>query len=405
MAQPLPVDEALQRLLAGVEPLGSEQVPLAEAVGRVLASDLHARRTQPPFPASAMDGYAVRAEDIATLPAYLRPAGESVAGKRYSGTLQPGEAVRIFTGAPVPEGADTILLQEDAIVHEDGRIEATEATARGRHIRKAGLDFSEGEKLLAAGRVLDAAALALAAAANHPVLDVARTPVVAILATGTELVAPGATPGPDQIVASNTYAIMALVQQAGGRSIDLGIVSDDLGALDDAIRRARESGADILVTLGGASVGDHDLVKDALGAAGMELDFWKIAMRPGKPLMYGRLGELRVLGLPGNPVSSIVCGHLFLKPLVAALTGQAYEHDIRSAVLGTPMGANESRRDYVRAVVASAEHHGDQLVATPFPTQDSSMLKTLAEANALIIREPHAPPADAGDPCKVLMLR
>lgn len=405
MAQLLPVDEALQRLLAGVEPLGSEQVSLAEAVGRVLASDLHARRTQPPFPASAMDGYAVRAEDIATLPAYLRPAGESVAGKRFSGTLQPGEAVRIFTGAPLPEGADTILLQEDAIVHEDGRIEATEATARGRHIRKAGLDFSEGEKLLAAGRVLDAAALALAAAANHPVLDVARKPVVAILATGTELVAPGATPGPDQIVASNTYAIMALVQQAGGRSIDLGIVSDDLGALDDAIRRARESGADVLVTLGGASVGDHDLVKDALGAAGMELDFWKIAMRPGKPLMYGRLGELRVLGLPGNPVSSIVCGHLFLKPLVAALTGQAYEHDIRSAVLGTPMGANESRRDYVRAVVASAEHHGDQLVATPFPTQDSSMLKTLAEANALIIREPHAPPADAGDPCKVLMLR
>ncbi|TWH33533.1 MULTISPECIES: gephyrin-like molybdotransferase Glp [unclassified Aminobacter] len=405
MAQLLPVDEALQRLLAGVEPLGSEQVSLAEAVGRVLASDLHARRTQPPFPASAMDGYAVRAEDIATLPAYLRPAGESVAGKRFSGTLQPGEAVRIFTGAPVPEGADTVLLQEDAIVHEDGRIEAMEATARGRHIRKAGLDFSEGEKLLAAGRVLDAAALALAAAANHPVLDVARKPVVAILATGTELVAPGATPGPDQIVASNTYAIMALVQQAGGRSIDLGIVSDDLGALDDAIRRARESGADVLVTLGGASVGDHDLVKDALGAAGMELDFWKIAMRPGKPLMYGRLGELRVLGLPGNPVSSIVCGHLFLKPLVAALTGQAYEHDIRSAVLGTPMGANESRRDYVRAVVASAEHHGDQLVATPFPTQDSSMLKTLAEANALIIREPHAPPADAGAPCKVLMLR
>lgn len=405
MAQLLPVDEALQRLLAGVEPLGSEQVSLAEAVGRVLASDLHARRTQPPFPASAMDGYAVRAEDIATLPAYLRPAGESVAGKRFSGTLQPGEAVRIFTGAPVPEGADTVLLQEDAIVHEDGRIEATEATARGRHIRKAGLDFSEGEKLLATGRVLDAAALALAAAANHPVLDVARKPVVAILATGTELVAPGATPGPDQIVASNTYAIMALVQQAGGRSIDLGIVSDDLGALDDAIRRARESGADVLVTLGGASVGDHDLVKDALGAAGMELDFWKIAMRPGKPLMYGRLGELRVLGLPGNPVSSIVCGHLFLKPLVAALTGQTYEHDIRSAVLGTPMGANESRRDYVRAVVASAEHHGDQLVATPFATQDSSMLKTLAEANALIIREPHAPPADAGDPCKVLMLR
>lgn len=405
MAQLLPVDEALRRLLADVGPLGLEQVPLADAIGRVLASDLHARRTQPPFPASAMDGYAVRAEDIATLPAYLRPAGESVAGKRFSGTLQPGEAVRIFTGAPVPEGADTILLQEDAIVHEDGRIEATEATAPGRHIRKAGLDFSEGEKLLAAGRVLDAAALALAAAANHPVLDVAREPVVAILATGTELVAPGAMPGPDQIVASNTYAIMALVKQAGGRSIDLGIVSDDLGALDDAIRRALESGADILVTLGGASVGDHDLVKDALGAAGMELDFWKIAMRPGKPLMYGRLGELRVLGLPGNPVSSIVCGHLFLKPLVAALTGQAYEHDIRSAVLGTPMGANESRRDYVRAVVASAEHHGDQLVATPFLTQDSSMLKTLAEANALIIREPHAPPADAGAPCKVLMLR
>lgn len=401
----LSVDEALERLLDGTVALPAEDVPLAEAAGRILAKDIVALRTQPPFPASAMDGYAVRAEDIATLPTTLRVTGESIAGKRFDGSLSAGEAVRIFTGAPVPPGADTVLLQEDTKVIGEGIVEPTESTARGRHIRCAGLDFEQGEMLLPAGRRLDAAALSLAAAANHARLPVVRKPLVAILATGTELVAPGTVPGPDQIVASNSFAIAALSQEVGADILDLGIEPDDLGRISAAVRRAFEVGADILVTLGGASVGDHDLVKEALASEGMELDFWKIAMRPGKPLMYGRLGEMRVLGLPGNPVSSIVCSHLFLRPLVAQLGGRTFAHDSRDAVLGIAMDANEKRRDYVRAIVAHAEKQGNVLVATPFAIQDSSMLKTLAEANALIIREPYAPAAEAGAPCKVLMLR
>lgn len=405
MAGLLPVDEAVRRLLDGAKPLPAEDVAIAEAAHRVLAADLIALRTQPPFPASAMDGYAVRADDIAQLPATLRVIGESIAGERFDGSISTGETVRIFTGAPVPDGADTILLQEDAEIVGDLLIEATESTAKGRHIRRAGLDFTAGDLLLTAGRVLDAAALSLAAAANHARLPVVRKPLVAILATGTELVTPGTDPDPDQIVASNSYGVAALAREIGADILDLGIEPDEVGSISAAIRRAVKAGADILVTLGGASVGDHDLVQKALAAEGMELDFWKIAMRPGKPLMYGRLGETRVLGLPGNPVSSIVCSHLFLRPLIARLAGRTYAHDIRDAVLGVGMGANEKRRDYVRAVVAMAEQQGGKLVATPFPTQDSSMLRTLAEANALIIREAHAPASDAGSACKVLMLR
>ena len=401
----LPVDEALARLLKGEGALPAEEIDLAEAAGRVLAQDVVSRRTQPPFPASAMDGYAVRGDDIASLPATLRVIGESIAGKRFDGPVSAGETVRIFTGAPVPDGADTILLQEDAKVLTDGYIEALEATAKGRHVRRAGLDFEADERLLPAGRRLDAAALSLAAAANHPRLAVVRAPLVAVLATGTELVAPGVEPGPDQIIASNGYGVAALSKEAGARTLDLGIVPDDLGLIRAAIRRAVDAGADILVTLGGASVGDHDLVQEALAGEGMTLDFWKIAMRPGKPLMYGRLREMRVLGLPGNPVSSLVCSHLFLKPLVARLAGMPHEPDIRDAVLGAPMEANQHRRDYVRAFVAHAEQQQGVFVATPFPVQDSSMLRTLADANALIIREPHAPEAKVGDPCKAMMLR
>lgn len=397
----IPVDEALARVLQDTAPLPGEEVGLTEAAGRVLAADIVAARAQPPFPASAMDGYAVRAADVASVPARLSLLGRSSAGRRFGGSVGPGQAVRIFTGAPVPDGADSILIQENARDLGDGTIEALETVGEGRHIRRAGLDFAAGQTVLAAGRRLDAPALSLAAAANRPRLAVVRRPVVAILATGDELVAPGSDPGPDQIVASNGPGVAALVGEAGGAVLDLGIVADDMVAIRAAIRRALEAGSDILVTLGGASVGDHDLVAAALAAENMTPGFWKIAMRPGKPLMFGRFGPVRVLGLPGNPVSSLVCSHLFLKPLVAALAGRTFAPDLRDATAGAPMKANDHRQDYVRAVAAMQD---GRLVATPFPTQDSSMLTTLAAANALIVRAPGDPAIAAGAACRVLML-
>lgn len=398
----LPVDEALERILAGLDRLAPETVPLAEAGGRVLAGPLRALRTQPPFDSSAMDGYAVRAADLAGVPARLRVIGESAAGKRYKGAIGPGEAVRIFTGAPLPEGADTILIQENARALDNGEIEAGESVAEGRHIRRAGLDFAEGDLVLDDGRALDAAALSLAAAANHATLPVVRRPLVAVMATGNELVLPGDEPGPDQIVASNAYGVAALARSDGAETVDLGIVRDDRQAIAQAVHKAREAGADVIVTLGGASVGEHDLVQGVLADEGMALDFWKVAMRPGKPLLFGRLDEVRVLGLPGNPVSSLVCAHLFVRPLVARLGGHVHNPDIRMARLASGLRENDQRRDYVRGTV---EPTPDGLLAQPFTSQDSSMLTALAQANALIIREPFAPAAAAGDGCRVLMMR
>lgn len=398
----VPVDEALARLLDDAEAGPAESVSLAEAAGRVLAEPVTALRTQPPFPASAMDGYAVRAADVAQVPARLKIIGEAPAGRQFTGTVGRNEAVRIFTGAPVPEGADTILIQENARVAGNGEIEAIETVAVNRHIRKIGLDFVEGEALLDKGRLLDAAALSLAAAANHPHLPVVKAPLVAVIATGDELLPPGSIPGPDQIIASNGYGVAAIAQTVGAKILDLGIVPDRPGLIAAAVKRALAADADVIVTLGGASVGDHDLIHDVLTGQGMTLDFWKIAMRPGKPLMFGRLGRTRVIGLPGNPVASLVCSHLFLKPLLAKLGGRPCAPDLRDAVLGTAMSANDLRQDYVRAAVVERD---GKLVATPFTIQDSSMLKTLAEANALIIRAPFAPVAAAGDACRVLMLR
>jgi molybdopterin molybdotransferase len=397
----LSVEDALKRLLADATPLGAETVPIAEAGERVLASPLVALRTQPPFPASAMDGYAVRAADLA-VGVRLQVIGEAPAGAPFAGGIGPGEALRIFTGAAVPEGADTILIQENANRLDPGTVEVLETVAAGRHIRRAGLDFAEGEALLDAGRVLDAAALSLAAAANHASVPVIRRPVVAVLATGDELLPPGSTPGPGQIIASNGYGVAAIARAAGADVVDLGIVRDDRVEMADRIGEALAAEADIIVTLGGASVGDHDLVNEVLTGQGMALDFWKIAMRPGKPLMFGRLGAARVVGLPGNPVSSLVCAHLFLKPLVARLAGRSAEPDIREATLAADMDANDSRQDYVRAAVGSRDR---RLVAKPFGTQDSSMLKILADANGLIVRPPHAPAAPAGTVVPVLMLR
>jgi molybdopterin molybdotransferase len=398
----IPVEDALARLLDGVAPCPAEDVALSEADGRVLAADVLARRRQPPFDASAMDGYAVRAADIATVPAQLETIGESQAGQRFDGTVGAGQAVRIFTGAPVPPGADTILLQEDAEVIGQGRIAAREATAAGRHIRVAGLDFELGDTLLHAGRELDPAALSLAASGNHPRVRVVGRPLVAILATGDELVAPGGDPGPDQIIASNAFGVAAMVRRAGGRVLDLGIVADERTIMRAAIDQAVEARPDIIVTLGGASVGDRDLVQEVMAGAGMELDFWKIAMRPGKPLMSGRIGSTRIIGLPGNPVSSLVCAQLFLVPLVTAMAGRRHRPDLRQAVLGVPVAANDHRRDYMRARI---DLDAMPPVVAPYPRQDSSMLSTLAEGNCLLLREPHAPAAAAGDPCTVLMTR
>lgn len=399
----LPVSEALQRLTADATRLGSERVSLEHAAGRILAEDIVALRTQPPFPASAMDGYAVRAIDVAVTGARLTVIGQAAAGHPFEGAVGENETVRIFTGAPVPAGADTVLIQEDARVLDNGSIETTATVQTGRHVRAAGLDFKEGDVVLRSGRVLDAAALALCAAANHASVSVARRPLVAILATGDELVPPGNETGPGQIIASNSYAIAALVRNAGAVSLDLGIVRDDRGDIAAALHKARDTGADVIVTLGGASVGDHDLVQSVFRDEGMTLDFWKIAMRPGKPLMFGTLGDMRILGLPGNPVSSIVCAHLFLVPLVRALQGAVHQPDVRQAILAAPMAANDSREDYVRAEFVRLEN--GTLSVKPFNVQDSSMLSAMAGANALIIRPPHAPEAGSGDMVEILVLR
>ena len=396
------VEEALRRVLASAEtPLGEEKVALDKAYGRVLARDLKALRTQPPFANSAMDGYALRAVDTASPPATLTVIGESAAGRAFAGALGPGEAVRIFTGAPMPDGADSIVIQED-VEREDKRVRLSVAASPGDNLRQAGMDFRAGEPLLSAGRRLTPRDVALAAAANHKALGVRRRARVAILATGDELVPPGGALGPAQIIASNNFAVAGVVEACGGVAIDLGIAVDELGALNTALAQARDAQADVLVTLGGASVGDYDLVQQALVSAGMELGFWRIAMRPGKPLMHGNLGPLRILGLPGNPTSSMVCAILFLRPLLRALHGEpgAGADLSQPARLAVGLRANGVRQDYMRAYL-SRDAEG-VLLATPVADQDSSLVKTMARADGLIVRAPHAEPAKAGETCRVI---
>lgn len=398
----MPVADALAAILAGAEPLPEEMVALDAAYHRTLAHDLAARRTQPPQPMSAMDGYAVRAADASDLSARLKVIGEVAAGRPFERTVGAGEAVRIFTGGVIPDGADAIIIQEDTVI-DGNQIAITETATAGRHIRPAGVDFREGDVLLSAGHHLSDRALSLAAAMNYPELAVRRRPRVALLATGDELVMPGSAPGPGQIVYSNGYALRALARAEGADTVDLGIAADTMAATTAGIRRAREIGADILMTTGGASVGDHDLVKQALEAEGVEMAFWRIAMRPGKPMMHGRLGAMRVIGLPGNPVSSYVCAYLFVVPLIRALSGRKVIHHVRErAVLGRDLAANDQREDYLRARL---ERRDDgTLIATPVMQQDSSLLGNLAAARALLIRPPFASAAAKGTACEILIM-
>ncbi|MEI7599839.1 MAG: gephyrin-like molybdotransferase Glp [Aestuariivirga sp.] len=395
----IPVEEARARILQGVKPLRSEDVKLELALGRVLAKPLKAVRNQPPFDASAMDGYAVIAADVASVPATLRLIGLSAAGHGFKGRLKRGDCVRIFTGAPVPKGADAVIIQENT--EASGKaIRILQPATPEQNIRFAGLDFRKGDPLLPAGLKLGARDIGLAAAANAPKLAVRRRPVVALIATGDELVLPGGKPRADQIVSSNSNALAAMAEHLGATVINFGIVPDNLKATERAVARAAK--ADILVTTGGASVGDHDYVQAALKNSGVAIDFWKIAMRPGKPFMYGRRKSQHVLGLPGNPVSSLVCARLFLKPLIDALLGLPVGDDLVEARLGTSMKANDSRQDYVRATLVEAPD-GSRTV-TPFATQDSSMQRTFREAQALIVRPPQAKVAVQGDVVKILRL-
>ncbi|WP_374331592.1 gephyrin-like molybdotransferase Glp [Aestuariivirga sp.] len=395
----IPVDEARARILKGVKPLPPETVKLEHALGRVLAKPLKAVRHQPPFDASAMDGYAVLAADVANAPATLRLIGLSAAGHAFKGRLKRGQCVRIFTGAPVPKGADAVVIQENTEARGQD-ITILQPVKPEQNIRFAGLDFRKGEVLLPSGLRLGARDIGLAAAANAPKLTVRRRPVVALIATGDELVLPGGTPRADQIVSSNSHALAAMAEHLGAEVINLGIVKDDLRATERAIAKAAR--ADILVTTGGASVGDHDYVQEALKNSGVAIDFWKIAMRPGKPFMYGRRRGQHVLGLPGNPVSSLVCARLFLKPLIDALLGLPVGDDLVEARLGASMKENDSRQDYVRATLVEAAD--GTRTATPFNKQDSSMQRTFREARALIVRPPNAKVAGPGDVVKILRL-
>lgn len=400
----LPVDEALTRLLEAAVPVTeSETLPLAECDGRVLAADVTARLTQPPFDASAMDGYALRSVDAPDIGSVLTIIGQAAAGHAFSGTVDEGEAVRIFTGAPVPAGADTILIQEDAERLDGGKIRTAFRVSAGRHIRPRGQDFAEGEAALLQGRELGFTELTLAAAMNHASLGVYRRPLVAILATGDELLPPGSTLLPAQIIASNTHGIAALARKAGADILDLGIVADEDALIRSAIGKAVAAGADVLVTLGGASVGDHDLVQAALKAQGMQLDFWRIAMRPGKPLMVGAIGGMQVVGLPGNPVASLVCGLLFLEPLISRIARRAPIRRAATARTATPLKANDHRQDYLRARLSIADDGA--AVAEAYVKQDSSMMKILAQSDCLIVRPPYAPQAEPGSQCTIIRLR
>jgi len=395
------VAEALQRVLADARPLPAETVALDEALGRVLTDDVVALRTQPPAALSAMDGYAVRGSDVARAPITLKVIGEVAAGHPFAGKVGPGEAARIFTGGVMPAGSDTVVIQEFTARGADS-VTIQKETAAGRNVRAAGIDFAQDENLLRKGRRLTDRDLMLAAAMNHPRLKVHKRPKVAVLGTGDELVPPGSTPQEGEIVFSNGFALAALARLNGAEVHELGIVRDRVEDIAAAVRHARQLNADILVTTGGASVGEHDLVQRALAKEGLELSFWRVALRPGRPMMHGRLEGMQVLGVPGNPVSSYVCSFLFLVPLIRTLAGrQDIAHLPENARLGSDLPANDERADYLRATLQPGPNGP---LVTPLPAQDSSLMAPLAKADCLLIREPHAPAAPAGSDCVILKL-
>jgi molybdopterin molybdotransferase len=399
----LSVEAARARILAALRPTAAEVVALPEAWGRVAAAPVVARVSQPPADVSAMDGYAVRAED-ARLGEDLSIIGSAPAGHPFAGAVGPGQTVRIFTGSVIPEGADAVLLQEDA-ERASERVRVGETVAAGRHIRRRGQDFSAGEPVIPGGRRLTARDIGLAASANHPWISVHRRPRVALLATGDEIANPGEPVPPGGIVSSNSHALSAFVRACGGEPMVLPIAPDTVEAI--AATADSLDGVDLLVTMGGASVGEHDLVAGALGRRGFALDFWKIAMRPGKPLMFGAIaragGAVPMVGLPGNPVSALVCAVLFLLPALARLSGQLdTEPPAEPAILGAPVKANDHRADHLRA--SAGRDGAGRLVATAFAQQDSAMLARLARADALILRPPHAPALEAGAPVSVIRL-
>lgn len=392
------VDEAATRIASAFRELASEQVHIDHAAGRVLASDVVAGCSQPPDAVSSMDGYAVRAEDASKPGARLRVVGSAPAGHPYGRRVGTGEAVRIFTGGVVPEGADAIVIQEDSIA-ANGSVTLTAAASVGRHIRVAGLDFKRGEILLHQGKILAARDLALLAAADISQVAVRRKPLVKFAATGDELSRPGEPRKPGGIVASSGYALSACIERWGATAVDLGILPDTIDAV--ASLAARSEDADLLLTLGGASVGDHDLVQKALGPQGFALDFWKVAMRPGKPLIFGRLGQTPLIGLPGNPVSTLVCALLFVRPAIAALLGTPHIQRRVSVLVSRELRANDTRQDYIRASLAD---RGGELWAEPFPVQDSSMLSLLSKADCLIVRAPYAAVANVGERVEAILL-
>lgn len=393
------VREALTRILAAVPLMPVEHIALADADGRALAEDIVASRAQPPGDVSAMDGYAVRAADVASVPVRLRLIGESAAGRAFSGKVREGEAVRIFTGALVPEGADTIVIQEHA-AQEDARVEVQKGAPPGKHIRRKGYDFAAGACVLKAGTLLGARALALAASANRAMVAVRRIPRVALLATGDELRPPGASLAEGEIAASNTIALAGLVRRAGGEPVDLGIAADSI----EAVASAAEGGkaADFLVITGGMSVGAYDVVQESLRGRGLEVDFWRIAMRPGKPVMFGLWETRPVFGLPGNPVSAIVTALLFLRAALRKAQGLDPRLPVESIPLGCSLPAGDEREDYLRARL-EADNQGKVRVL-PLPLQDSAMLSALAAADALLVRPVRAPALPEGALAQVIRL-